>query len=161
MKIGTALLGCGLTLLMAACDTMAVRELEATTAQGGTTFTRALTNEYRKRAAAEPEDEMDHVGIFARKGLAAARGELVLPEELTAWKVPVSRVSELTDARARLMLYFERGARERNPAVAAAAQARFDCWIEEESEGEANSGCRVEFLKAELVLIGKPGEKKP
>src|SRR5258708_38681022 len=62
-----------------------VRTLRNTTAQGGTPFTGALTDEYRAAAIEEGEKEYewDDAGLFARKGLRAARGEAVAPAELT------------------------------------------------------------------------------
>lgn len=145
-------------ILLAGCGTMDVREIQATKTQGGTPFTQALTDEYRAYATheAEVEYEWNHAAIFARKGLKTSKGEVVMPEELATWEVPAPRVGELRDARMRLVGYLNDGVRERVPAPAAKAQAMFDCWIEEEAEGEADSNCRAEFLKTEPLLQVKP-----
>jgi outer membrane protein OmpA-like peptidoglycan-associated protein len=136
-------------------DLAAVRAIKTAQATGGTAFTTALFTEYQAytRHEAEDESEWDDAAFFARKGLKAAAGEVVSPEEMAAWpKVPAGRVKELADARSRLLGYFDQGARDRVPAAAAKAQAKFDCWVEEEAEGDSDSSCRAEFLKVELQL---------
>src|SRR5260370_24621557 len=90
-----------------------VRTLRNTAAQGGTPFTAALTDEYRAAAIEEGEKEYewDDAGIFARKGLRAAKGEVVAPAELSEWNgVPAGRTGELGDARARLLAALDSGA---------------------------------------------------
>jgi OmpA-OmpF porin, OOP family len=68
---------------------------------------------------------------FAVKGLAAAGGQVVLPEE-----VPEAdeHAQALTDARGRLMAVLDGGARDGTPQAAARAQRAFDCWQHEASE---------------------------
>jgi outer membrane protein OmpA-like peptidoglycan-associated protein len=148
--------------LLAACATpwevSDVQSVQTAQATGGTAFTKALLTEYAAYAKyeAEVEYEWDDAAIFARKGLRAATGEVVEPSLVTDYsKIPAARAPELNDARARLMGYFAGGARERVPAAAATAQVKFDCWVEEENEGDANSDCRAAFLKIEPELKPK------
>jgi len=114
-------------------------------ATGGTPFTQALTEEYRSFVAHE-KDERDWsaADYFAIKGLAAAGGQVVLPEE-------VGDVGEhgpaLTDARARLMAALEGGARDSNPQVAARAQRAFDCWNHEAEEDNWYESITAEHVK--------------
>jgi len=128
---------------------------------GGTAFTQALTEEYRQLTAFEA-DEMDDwvdANYFARKGLAAANGDIVLPEELGIWDLPPEKVSELAAARGRLMRALDAGARDSNPQLSAKAQARFDCWVEQQEENhqpEHIAACRDEFLQAMDELEGQP-----
>jgi len=149
----------GAIAFLAGCatDINQMRDVQAT---GGTPFTQALTEEYRKFVAFEADEMHDWVdaNYFSRKGLAAARGDLVLPEELGIWDLPPEKVDELAAARGRLMLALDSGARESNPRVAATAQARFDCWVEEQEENLENdhiTACRDEFLKAMEELEAK------
>jgi outer membrane protein OmpA-like peptidoglycan-associated protein len=153
----------GMTALAAACATpwevSDVNEIMVAPAPTvGSAFTKALFAEYKAYAIHEAKDEYewDDAAIFARKGLRAATGEVVAPEEVASWSMPAARVKEVTDARARLVGYFSNGARERVPAATAKAQAMFDCWLEEEHEGDANSNCRAAFLKVEPELQVKP-----
>jgi OOP family OmpA-OmpF porin len=117
--------------LLAGCSSN-IKQMEEVQATGGTPFTQALTEEYRSFVAHE-KDERDWTAAdyFAIKGLAAAGGQVVLPEE-------VGDVGEhqhaLTDGRARLMAALDGGARDSNPQVAARAQRAFDCWNHEAEE---------------------------
>jgi outer membrane protein OmpA-like peptidoglycan-associated protein len=150
-------------LLLAACATpfevSDVNTIKATaTPSGGTAFSRALFDEYKVYAKqeAEVEYEWDDAAIFARKGLAIVQGTNVMPENVADWSMPAARATELNGVRARLMGYFDGGARERVPAIAAKAQAKFDCWVEEEHEGDADSSCRKDFLALEPQLKPQP-----
>ena len=138
--------------------------LAAPAPTAGTAFTKALFTEYQAAAKyeAQVEYEWDDAAVFARKGLRAATGEVVAPEELGVnWTVPAGRVKEVSDARARLIGYFGNGSRERVPAASAKAQAAFDCWVEEEAEGDTNSDCRATFIKTEPELQVKPAAAAP
>jgi OOP family OmpA-OmpF porin len=143
--------------LLAGCASN-IKQMEEVQASGGTPFTQALTEEYRSFVAHE-KDERDWsaADYFAIKGLAAAGGQVVLPEE-------VGDVGEhgsaLTDARGRLMAALDGGARDSNPQVAARAQRAFDCWNHEAEEDnwydaitdEHVKPCRDEFEAAMAQL---------
>ena len=141
-----------------ASDIKQMRDVQPT---GGTPFTQALTEEYRKFVVFEADEMNDWVdaNYFSRKGLAAANGDIVLPEELGIWDLPPEKVDELASARGRLMRALDAGARDSNPKVAATAQARFDCWVEQTEEIDQDkdiAACRDEFLKAMEELEAKP-----
>jgi len=109
-----------------------IAQMEAVQATGGTPFTQALTEEYRAFVADEKaERDWDAADYFAIKGLSAAGGQVVLPEE-----VPQAgdHTQPLTDARARLMTALDGGARDSNPAAAAKAQVAYDCYTHEAQE---------------------------
>jgi OmpA-OmpF porin, OOP family len=70
----------------------------------------------------------------------------------------------LAQARTRLMTALNGGARERAPAVAARAQARYDCWVadmERDWQSGQNGQCRREFLAAMDELESKPAAVAP
>ena len=152
--------------LLAGCASN-IKQMEEVQATGGTAFTQALTEEYRSFVAHE-KDERDWsaADYFAIKGLAAAGGQVVLPEA-------VGDVGEhgpaLTDARAQLMAALDGGARESNPQVAARAQRAFDCWnheAEEDNWYEAITdahvqACRDEFNAAMAQLTPPPVAMAP
>jgi len=139
-----------------------IKQIEEVQATEGTAFTQALTEEYRSFVAHE-KDERDWsaADYFAIKGLAAAGGQVVLPEE-------VGDVGEhgpaLTDARARLMASLDGGARDSNPQVASRAQRAWDCWNHEAEEDnwyesitdEHVKPCRDEFEAAMAQLTPAP-----
>jgi OOP family OmpA-OmpF porin len=96
-------------------------------------FNAALQQEYIGIAQMEV-DEADwmHGDTFARKGMAAGNGEMVMPEEVGDWALSDEKQQELTSARGQLTAALGGGGREKAPAEAAKAQAMFDCWIQEE-----------------------------
>jgi OOP family OmpA-OmpF porin len=136
---------------LAACasDIQRVRSVEGT----GSPFTRALTSEYRDLSAFEADEMYDWPDArhFARKGLLAAEGEVVQPEDLGNWDLPEERVDEMTAARAKLVGLLDAGARDRVPEAAARAQTRFDCWVEQQEENHQPdhiAACRDQFFAA-------------
>lgn len=158
-----------------------VNAIRATTAQGGTPFTQALTTEYRAQADEEVNEvEWNDAQWFARKGLQAARGEAVLPVDVTAApggaglrhgtlgpvvQIRPDRLAELSAAHGRLAGFLDNGGRDRQPAVAAHAQAVYDCWVEEEWEWDKaeDIACRTEFLRTEkqftpMVATAQPAK---
>lgn len=128
----------------------------------GTPFLQYLTAEYRAFANQEYYTEKDYVdGIhFARKGYASAMGETVMPEPLEDWNLSEGNYVELGEAREMLVTVLENGAREIAADKSAAAQARFDCWVETQEENwNADSlQCEQEFyaLLKDLQALVKP-----
>ena len=171
MNTKTYLLTAVAGLALSGCASMSsinyVDTVRATTAQGGTPFTRALTTEYQGQVNDEvDEGEWNDAAWYARRGLQAAKGEIVLPAEVTAEpagdglregvlgpvvEVPSDRVAELSAAHGRLLRFLDNGGRDRQPQVAAHAQAVYDCWVEEEWEWvkPADIACRTDFLQTE------------
>ena len=126
----------------------------------GSPFTQALAFEYKNLANFEHDNMFDHhdADIFAQKGIAAAHGEDILPENPKNWNVPPQNVAQLTEGRARLMLALNTGARERAPIAAAKAQASYDCWIEEQEENFQDNqiaSCKRNFDIVMNELEGK------
>ncbi|MCB1720948.1 MAG: OmpA family protein [Rhodospirillales bacterium] len=118
----------------------------------GSPFTQALAEEYRRFANSELKDMFDYPDAlhFARKGLAAASGENVLPEPVVDWNLSEEHIRELSAARGRLIVAYDLGGREVAPEIAAKAQAKYDCWIEGQEENWSDAGgthCKDEFLK--------------
>ena len=155
----------GALSLLVGCTT-SIDQMAVVQSSGGTAFTQALTEEYRHFVAHEADDDYDWSGAeyYAQKGLAAANGQLVLPDEVT--DVSETRAPTLVEARARLMAALDGGARESNPAVAAEAQVAFDCWLHEAQEidswladgalpEEHLAGCRDKFEAAMANLAPK------
>lgn len=133
----------------AVSDIEAMRTVEAT----GSPFSQALTEEYRQIVAFEADEMYDWIdaGYFAEKGLRAASGEEVPPEFVEDWAVSGAEAEELASARARLVELLDAGGRTQEPALAAHAQGRFDCWIEQQEEGwqtDHIAACRDAFYAA-------------
>jgi len=125
----------------------------------GSPFTQSLSSEYRDFANSELKDMFDYPDAlhFARKGLAAASGEVVLPEPIVDWNLSEEHIRELSAARGRLIVAYDLGGREVAPELAARTQAKFDCWIEGQEENWHDSGeqaCKDEFLRNIAELEG-------
>jgi OOP family OmpA-OmpF porin len=123
----------------------------------GNTFTQALTAEYQTYVNGELQTYKDHADAlhFARKGLAAARGDMIMPEPISDWSLLPGHAEELIVARSRLVNVFTLGAREMQPQLSAFAQARFDCWIEEQEENfqqDNISACKAQYMDAVAQL---------
>ncbi len=125
----------------------------------GSPFTQALASEYREFSNTELKDNFDYPDAlhFARKGLAAASGETVLPEPVADWNLGEKHLQELGAARGRLIVAYDLGARETAPALSARAQAKFDCWIESQEEhwSDTDVPCKKDFLDAIGQLEGQ------
>jgi hypothetical protein len=129
----TAIAAAGL-LLVAGCasDIQAIK-----TAPGGPTpFSQALTEEYRTYVAKETSNyDWRYANYFARKGLQVSQGQTVLPEDPANYDVTDKAKAQLTAARQQLVAALDGGARQSKPKEAARAQARFDCWVQKEDQG--------------------------
>lgn len=158
IKVGTALS----LLFVTACAEVYKRNLEYM--QGtGTEFSRNLAEEYETLGETEHKvmyDEMSAIHYF-KKAIKAKMNCPVYPNVLCEWKIPEDKMPEFVQARARLMRALEAGGWKVAPKTAAHAQAYFDCWVEQESEGWQEhdiAACRTEFYKSigdvELMLKG-------
>ena len=150
LKIAGALATAG---LLAACATAENVDTLKNTQPSGSAFTQALAKEYTEFASFE-RDEMydwDDADYFADKGLMAAKGEVVAPEQLDNWDLPEDKLGELSDARSGLVSALNKSARSKHPNLAARAQGRFDCWVEQQEENhqpEDIARCREGFYEA-------------
>lgn len=130
----------------------------------GSPFTKTLASEYRDYANMLQDKLLDHSDAihFARKGLAAASGVVVMPETLDDWNLSDKNLIEMTTARAALVDALENGGRELVSDKAAIAQARFDCWAEQQEDNWGKDiPCKSAFydaLKAVQDVIGKQPE---
>ena len=132
LSVGCLLMLGGCTVFDSFSEVDALNETQAV----GSPFTQALADEYRVFANRELREMFDYPDAlhFARKGLAAASGDAVMPEPVTDWNLDDGDIQELSAARGRLVVAFDLGAREVAPREAAHAQAMYDCWIEQEEE---------------------------
>ena len=153
MKLWRGIFLGGMALALAACSNAnSFSEMKALNEAKpvGSPFTQALAADYRDFANGEFKKEYDYPDAlhFARKGLAASSGEVVLPEPISDWNLLPEHMNELATARGRLLVAFDLGARELSPKQAADAQVRFDCWIsEQEQNWQAKNivGCKKQF----------------
>lgn len=74
-------------------------------------------------------DALFHSG----KAIAAAGGAAPAPSEIGSRYLPADKVTELTEARSRLITAVPSG-QTANPVAAGKAQSYFDCWMEQQEE---------------------------
>ncbi len=145
----------GLALILGGCSSNldAVRRLDP----AGASFTAALAREYRDFALFEADEMYDWPDAFhfAAKALAAGRGVMTAPERPLDWSLAQPFRGPALAAHARLIRVLDGGGRERRPVVAARAQARYDCWLEQQEEGWQDQhieDCRRAFQSALTTL---------
>jgi OOP family OmpA-OmpF porin len=122
-------------------------------------FNAALQQEYIRIAQMEvDESDYQHGDLFARKGIAAGNGEMVMPEDPANWMLPANMADEFSSARQSLLAALDGNGRTKAPSDAARAQAMYDCWIQEQevrNEGHQPAdieACRKGFWDALAVV---------
>lgn len=150
--------------LLSGCAGFGLQEAE-TVPQQGDSFDRALRDGYLELSRAEFE-EADYWDSdrFAERSMAAAEGEDVQPEAISARDLPSDMVGTLTAARQRLATALSAGAAQTKPFDAAEAQVAFDCWMQEQEENfqlDDIAACRERFLTAMATLEEQPPAAAP
>lgn len=119
----------------------------------GEDFAAHLAREYRAQAFYEADEMYDWIDAehFANKATAAKDGMVPQPEQPGDWSIgEADAMAELTEARAALVEVLEPGAAI-DPATAAVAQVRYDCWVEQQEEGwqtDHINACKGQFYAA-------------
>jgi OmpA-OmpF porin, OOP family len=129
----------------------------------GPAFNRGLRVEYIKYAdAQQAQHDLSDWYHFMLKATNSAKGYEVLPDEVASRVLPEQHVGALADARGRLMTVLDANARRRAAALAARAQAAYDCWLEEQEENlrpEDIARCREAFEEALAGIELEDGSK--
>lgn len=123
-----------------------------TLAPQGTPYQDALYTEYLLLAVAE-DDEWDYedAEYFNNKAIAAAAGETVTTQPISERNIPPGLVPDFEVALNTLNKALEQTGSTKSPTDAARAVAMFDCWLQEQEEGDQPDhieNCRFEFDKA-------------
>ena len=125
-------------------------------------FKANLHKEYVDLAKLEHEEgDIYDTGVFAHRAEAAAMGKSVDPDVLWDRSYSKKHRDTLFDERDRLLAALDGGGRSGHPALAARAQAMFDCWAQEQEENTQPSDikcCRSGYKKAmdQLAAAMKP-----
>lgn len=119
----------------------------------------ALSSGYDALASSEyGEIDIKDGDLFRMKSRRADAGGWVEPEELADWDIPAEHMDGLTDARARLMMAYDKGGDLVTPEHVAGAQVAFDCWVQEAEENdqpEEIEACKAKF-EEHYALIRYP-----
>lgn len=137
--------------ILAGCTTWDLQELRQADPKGNE-FQRELAANYlmfaEQEAAAYDWADSQH---FAQKGLVAAYGHDVAPENPDHWDIDEKFLKELRAARSALGAALTQKAKAANPAMAARALFSFDCWVEQQEEAwqaEDIKSCRDSFFES-------------
>ena len=148
-----------LILGLAACTTASLEELRRATPTGDP-FLSALSQEYLSFSESEAAQyDWPDSKHFADKGLKAAYGTMVGPEELAGWKLKPEALSELSAARELLVKTLTPETIAAKPALSARAQLFFDCWVEQSEEAwqeDDIASCRSGLVQALAELNATP-----
>jgi len=125
-------------------------------------FVDSLGINYRSFALYENDlmlDEKDS-DFFAQKAISACQGIVVPPENPANWAIPPESQGELNEAYVHLMSVLNAGVAEKYPRLAAEAQTKFDCWVEQQEENQQQQhidSCKSLFTLAISKIDQKMG----
>lgn len=128
-------------------------------------FSSQLAKNYRSFSLYEHDYMRDcrDADIFAQKGIAAFQGVAVPPENPANWNIPPHARVDVFNGYEDLTRLLAQGANVDYPTVAAEAQAKFDCWVEQSEENlqiDHIEKCREKFCTAIGILLDKYKNKK-
>ncbi|MBM3489175.1 MAG: OmpA family protein [Alphaproteobacteria bacterium] len=144
---------------LGACTTWDRAELGKMSTTGGP-FAEALLANYLEEGDSErAQFDWLNAAHFYNKAQAVSAGKTVLPDEVASRDLSAAKADELGKARARLLTALDGNGRTGEPRAGALAQAKFDCWLEQEAEGFQKAdidACKNDFEAAMRVLQFKP-----
>jgi OOP family OmpA-OmpF porin len=164
-----SVLAVGAMLLLTACSGMQLDRAENTPVGDGVSdFDKALHAKYMVLARNEyKEGDYADADFFADRAMAAAAGNSPDPQDVTERMMPDTQTGlVLAAAQNELDDLFAKGAREKVPSLSAAAQAAYECWLQEQEENYQPKDiqtCRDEFdglIPAIQNAMAPPMKKK-
>jgi OOP family OmpA-OmpF porin len=119
----------------------------------GNSFDAYLSRNYKSLMLFEVDNMNDYISadMYAKRSLAAARGEPVALLPLEEFNLPEAALPSLRQAQADANELFSKGAREKFPKEAARVQSSFDCWVEQQEENHQPTHiaeCRDTFVES-------------
>jgi OOP family OmpA-OmpF porin len=145
-------------LMLSGCSTYSLEELRHTEPKG-TAFQKALAREYMAYSSQEEQNyDWPDSWHFADKGLMAAYGNDVGPEDLSMRALSNEFLVPLTQARDDLLTVLTPDMVKAEPLLAARATMQFDCWVERAEnawETAKIAACREGFEESLSALQAK------
>lgn len=143
----------GFALTLTACSGPESLEQLRSTAPKGTPFQSQLAARYLQYAdQASKDGDYDRAGYFSDKGLQAAYGQDVNPEDPAKFPGESEHVAELNDAAGKLVALLDTKKDEERPRVFADMQYYYDCWYDQ----TAHNGRDAEFCKDKFNEVYEP-----
>lgn len=120
-------------------------------------FHQYLSHEYFNLAhfEANKKTRSPYLSFFRGKAKKATKDNLVLPSDISDFKIPAYARDELSRSRATLMSILSEREKLENDQMVALAQTRFDCWLaqrEEHPEKNVRLACREQFYKVVRII---------
>jgi len=158
MRKSLTVLSCaGMAGILSACSGAWDVEGLQSSPVGGSAFDKALRDEYVALAAAErAEYDWHDTATFVARGKLAAAGTPSEPEAIADRDLPAAKVAELTAARGQVMHFLTPVYKTEAPKALAAAQAGYECWMQEQEENwqtDDIAACRKKFDGAIKTLV--------
>ena len=155
--VKSTLIALALLCMLTACDsTRSLQELRQA-APTGDDYSKALASDYRAYAEAKViRYDWWTSKYFADKGLMAAYGRDIAPEEPAQWDIPATQMAEFTQARTDLMAAIAAN-RSTQPEMAAAAAVAYDRWLEL-AHHQWDVGAIADQRDAFFAILGKLAE---
>lgn len=141
-----------------------IERLDVYSAPHKDSFLNQLAMNYRSYAVynARTSGYPDIGEQFAQKAVAAFSGEVPFPETMDTWRIDDDQESfALSTAYDELMNQLKDDASDKNPELAAEAQAKYDCWLSATASGQMATAneCRDRFQKTLVALRDCKGGK--
>ncbi|RVU39003.1 OmpA family protein [Hwanghaeella grinnelliae] len=137
----------------------------------GSDFNAELARQYQTLSAYEYEEMYDYIDAetYAERGMMAEKDISPSPFKPEEWSIDdPSAMKELQAARVELIGALQKGAGNIAPGRAANAQAKFDCWVEQQEEGwqtdhiaQCREGFRAAMLDLHEAMMPKKAEAEP
>lgn len=139
-------------LMLAACASTESLETLRATEPVGDAFQKALAatyHDYAENKAAS--NDWDAAQYFAEKGLLAARGAEIGPEDPARWNIPNDKLLELLAARERLVKAVVAN-RSTQPDMSASATLAYDRWVEQQHYATSDAAIAEQRTVFEAIL---------
>lgn len=122
------------------------------------TFSQYLASEYYHLARYEHDQRYDYKAAkyYTNKAERLSKGQMVSPASFSDFKVAPEKSEELASAREELISALKIYNVPENRYSLAVAQTRYDCWLEQQEEGNQNNDaltCKNEFRHAISNLV--------
>lgn len=137
----------------------------------GTGFNAELARQYQTMSAYEYQEMYDYIDAetYAERGMMAEKDITPEPFHPEEWDIDdPAAMKELQAARIELLGALQKGAGDVAPGEAANAQAKFDCWVEQQEEGwqtdhiaQCREGFRAAMLDLNEAMMPKKAEAEP
>ncbi|WP_425404454.1 OmpA family protein [Hwanghaeella sp.] len=137
----------------------------------GTGFNAELARQYQTMSAYEYQEMYDYIDAetYAERGMMAEKDITPAPFQPEEWDIDdPAAMKELQAARIELLGAMQKGAADIAPAQAANAQAKYDCWVEQQEEGwqtthiaQCREGFRAAMIDLNEAMMPKKAEAEP